>query len=105
LGWTLSGVGVAGIAGATATGLIVMDRAATVRDACRVKDMCTPEGAAAASEGKTFLVLNTVSWVIAAAGIGTGAYFVLSSMRAQPTAVLAPTLTRTGASLSWVGTF
>jgi len=104
VGWVIGGVGVAGVAAAASSGFMLMGKRNTADAQCPDK-VCNEEGASAVDAGKTLLVVNTISWVVAAAGLGVGAYLILSSSDSKPTAVLAPTVTPTGAALSWVGAF
>jgi hypothetical protein len=107
LGWALGGVGVAGLASAVTTGLMVVSKKHVVEAECNAetKECPSQEGADAASAGRTLLTLNTVSWVIAAAGLGAGAYFVISGSRSRPSATIAPTFGPMGGALSCAGTF
>jgi tetratricopeptide (TPR) repeat protein len=77
VGWALIGAGTAGALTAIVTGLMLPDRQETV-DANCTADGCNQAGLDAASEGKTLLILNTVGWGVGIAGLGAGAFLVLS---------------------------
>lgn len=70
--WAALGVGVVGIAGGVVTGVLAKDRRDTVDQNCDANSQCNAAGATAAREGETLVTLNTVSWVVAAVGVGAG---------------------------------
>lgn len=84
LGFVLGGIGVAGLIAATVTGVVILNDKSTADAACKPK--CanadgTPNQRAIddVNEGKTLVPINLVAWGVAAAGLGAGAYFVLTS--------------------------
>lgn len=83
LGWVLGGVGVVGIGAAVGTGLWLADRQDVVDAECD-EGLCSQRGLDAASTGQTLLWANAASWVVGVAGLGTGAYFLLSSSGEEP---------------------
>ena len=103
-GWLSLGIGVAGIAAGSVTGLMVIDKKNIVESDCR-DDFCrTDTGTAAASDGATLSIVSTASFIVGALGTGTGLYLLLSGTEERPTAVLKTTPTFGGGLLSLEGT-
>jgi len=105
LGWVLGGVGVAGVATAVVSGLLILNAKKTIDANCGADKLCNQQGLDAVSSGKSLLVVNTAGWIVGGLGLGFGAYFILSTPTAQTTTALAPRVGSDGASLSYVGTF
>lgn len=90
LGFILGGVGVAGVAAAAVTGVMLLDAKSTADERCKPRCV-TPDnkydqdGADAVSRGKTLLPINAVAWGVAAVGLGLGAFFILTSPSSSPT--------------------
>lgn len=105
LGWVLGGVGIAGVATAVVSGLLILNAKKTIDANCGPDKACNQKGLDAVSSGKTLLVVNTGGWIVGGLGFGLGAYFVLSTPKAQTTMALAPRVGSDGASLSYLGTF
>jgi hypothetical protein len=106
LGWALGGAGIVGVGTALVTGILLNDKKSTVETDCPNKMCRSSDGVDAADSGPTLLVVNGVAWVIGAAGLGLGAYFVLAN--APPSTASAgfvPSFDRNGASLSYRGSF
>jgi hypothetical protein len=89
VGWALIGVGAAGVITGVVTGLVLDGKRDEVDANCSA-DGCNQAGLDAASDGKTLLVVNAVGWGAGIAGLGAGAYLVLSSPRTMADAALAP---------------
>ncbi|HKQ68279.1 MAG TPA: hypothetical protein VJT73_03030 [Polyangiaceae bacterium] len=105
LGWVFGGVGVAGAGAAVATAIMLGNRKNTLESDCPNKT-CTDQGAVdAAASGKSLLVVNTASFIVAGAGLGLGAYFLLSAPKSRATAALAPNVSPRSVDLSLTGTF
>ncbi len=84
LGFILGGVGVAGVAAAAVTGVLLLNAKSTADERCTprcidAKGAFDQEGADAVSRGKTLLPINAVAWGVAAVGLGAGAFFILTS--------------------------
>jgi hypothetical protein len=82
LGFVIGGVGIAGLAAGTISGLIALGRKSTVEESCdRTGDRlrCDPAGLDAAESGRTFATLSTVSFALGAAATGVGAWLILTS--------------------------
>jgi len=95
LAYVFGGLGAAGVATATVTGIMILS------DKSTAKERCTPEcvdangafdqtGADAVQRGKTLLPINAIAWGVAAAGLGGGAFFFFTqpSKKAAPVAIL-----------------
>jgi hypothetical protein len=86
LGYVFGGVGLVGVATATVTGILILSDKSTAEERCK-PDCVTPtgevdtQGADAVQRGKTLLPINIVAWVVAAAGIGAGGLFLLTSRK------------------------
>jgi hypothetical protein len=79
LGYVVGGVGAAGIFAGLVVGGVVLGKKGTVEDHCDSRTRaCDQTGLDAASSGATLSTVSTVSFVIGAAAIGVGAYFILT---------------------------
>jgi hypothetical protein len=86
-GWIAGSIGVAGFALAGVSGLALLEDKKTLADPghCDAQKRCDSAGLDAASNAKTWLVVNASSWVIGIAGVAAGAYLVLAgSSRMAP---------------------
>jgi hypothetical protein len=102
VGWALIGVGAAGITTGVVTGLMLDAKRDDV-DANCAPEGCNSIGLDAAADGKTLLLVNAVGWGVGIAGLGAGAYLVLSSPRAAHATVetaVAPKSPSLGVSVS-----
>jgi hypothetical protein len=102
VGWALIGVGAAGVVTGVVTGLMLDAKRDDVEANC-APEGCNPIGLDAAADGKTLLVVNAVGWGVGVAGLGAGAYLVLSSPRASHATVetaVAPRPPNLGVSVS-----
>jgi hypothetical protein len=89
LGYVFGGIGVAGLAIGTVTGIMALSKKSTVDSHCDGDRLCDAEGADAAASGRTLGTITTISWIVGAAGIGAGAYFLLSSSPKSETGITA----------------
>lgn len=80
--WIAGGIGVAGITTSLVTGAVAISNRNTVRDRC-VDRVCDDEGLDAASSGKTFATVSTITGVVGFAGLGLSTYLFLSEDREQ----------------------
>jgi len=78
VGWALVGVGAAGVVTGIVTGVMLDAKNDEVEANCG-PDGCNSIGLDAADDGKTLLVVNTIGWGAAIAGLGAGTFLVLSS--------------------------
>jgi hypothetical protein len=81
LGYVVGGVGVAGLVTGLTLGAVALGKSSTVHDDCTPSQgTCrTQSGVDAASSGSTFATASTVTFIIGAAAVGVGAYFILTS--------------------------
>jgi hypothetical protein len=86
VGFIVGGLGVAGLATAGVTGTLVISRDADIEEACPEK-RCTPAGREYIAGSGPLLVGNAVAWVVGLAGIGAGAWLILTSGPDSKTAV------------------
>jgi hypothetical protein len=77
--YILGGVGVAGLAVATVSGIIIISDKTIANRECPNGSCTTTEGANAAREGANLFPVNWVGWGAAAIGLGAGAYLFLTS--------------------------
>jgi hypothetical protein len=90
LGYVVGGVGVAGIGTALVLGAVALGKKDTLSD-----DHCNAEtrtcdsqkGVDAASSGATLATASTVAFIVGAAAVGVGAYFIFTSGESNSTAV------------------
>ncbi|MGA2451084.1 MAG: hypothetical protein ABTD50_20685 [Polyangiaceae bacterium] len=87
-GWVLA-AGVGGVAGVFAVGTSVamlLDKG--IRDSdCNASKGCSPSGLDANTQIANLANWNTAAWILAVAGVGTGAYLLLTNPSAQGTQV------------------
>jgi len=79
LGFVLGGVGVAGLSVGTVAGLLMASKKSAVDDGCHPDKSCTNAGLAAAHSAHDLQIVANVSWVVGAAALGAGTYFLLTS--------------------------
>lgn len=105
LGFVLGGVGIAGVAAAAVTGVMLLSAKSTADERCTPRCIDAngrfdQEGADAVSRGETLLPINAVTWGIAIVGLGLGTFFVLTAPSSSSTkASFAPS--RGGGGLSF----
>ena len=91
LGYAVLGAGVIGLGVGTFAGLQVLSKKRDVDRHCDAARVCDDTAFEAASSGKTWSTVSTVSFVAGAALVGAGAYLVLSyGNSGQATASLHP---------------
>jgi hypothetical protein len=106
LGWTMTGVGVAGLGTAAVSGIMLIDNKRTVEANCPEKNCTSQEGLDAAASGRTLTTVNTVSWIAGGAGLAAGIYFLLSAGRNdKTTTAVLPSLGRDEFALWCKGSF
>jgi hypothetical protein len=90
LGYVVGGVGVAGIGAALVLGGVALGKKDTLsEDHCNAETRTcdSQKGVDAASSGATLATASTVSFIVGAAAVGVGAYFILTSGESHSTAV------------------
>ena len=86
-GYVLAGVGAAGVSVGLLAGALVLSKKSTADDHCddslRICDQIVKD---ANDSGRTWATVSTVGWLVGAAGLGAGAYFLLKSDPGSETA-------------------
>ena len=114
LGYVFGSIGLAGVAAATVTGILILSDKSTADERCK-PDCVTATGevdstgADAVQRGRALLPINIISWVVAGAGLGAGAFFLITARKqaapAARTTVLPSFDARGGASAVLSTTF
>ena len=104
LGWILAGVGVAGLAVGSITGLMVLGKKSTVDDNCDADKRCNQTGLDAVDAGQTLAPISTTGFIIGVLGLGVGGYFLLKPAD-KPKHVLVPSVGPRGGGLHFSTTF
>ena len=104
-GFVIGGIGAAALATGLATGALALGKKATVEDECSATTrVCrSSAGVDAAKAGGTFGTLSTVSFALGVAGLGIGAYLVVSGGAGRRAAALSAHALPSGGSLSLSG--
>lgn len=106
LGWVLAGAGVASVGTAAITGLVLVDYKSTVESDCPNRSCRTQEGLDAASTARTLTNVNTAAWIAGGAGLGLGAYLLLTtSSDDRRTTAVAPSVSHDGFAVWCRGSF
>jgi hypothetical protein len=101
LGFTLAGIGVAGAGVGAIAGILELAKKHALSNDCRPDKSCTSAGLAAAQSGRTLELVSNIGWVVGAAALGAGAYFLLTSGPSNtPSTSLALATDPTGGQLS-----
>jgi hypothetical protein len=90
VGFVALGVGGVALVTAVVSGVLVAHDKSVVDAGCDPSRVCSPDAADAASAGKTWLVVNTVSSIVTLAAAGAGVALVLTHPANGPSARLAP---------------
>jgi hypothetical protein len=105
LGWVLGSVGVASSVTAAVTSVLLVKDKSTADANCPNKTCVNQKGLDAVSQGKTLTVVNAAAFAVGAAGLGLGAYLVLSNRQDGAAATIGPGVVASGAGLTCVGAF
>jgi hypothetical protein len=106
VGWTLTGLGVAGVGVAAVSGLMRMEDRGTVETNCPDNVCINQKGLDAVASGRTLTAVNTAGWIAGGVGLGSGLYFLLSGGRSSASAPrVTPSVARDGFSFWYGGTF
>jgi hypothetical protein len=79
VGWIAVGVGAQAAIFAVATSFLMLHENAERSSECNAQKICTADGLDANAKLGQTGAFNAVSWIVAAAGIGVGAYLVLAN--------------------------
>ena len=82
LAWISGGIGVAGIATSLVTGALAISSQRTMDDHCD-GHLCDAQGLDAASSGRTYATVSTISGAVGFVGLGASAYLFLSTDQEQ----------------------
>jgi hypothetical protein len=98
--WIAGGVGLAGVAVAVVSGIVVLNHKSEMDDLCPESPggrVCSDGGVTAREDVRPWLTANTIGWIVGGAGLGLGTVlFILSSGRSSPsTAAATATLSAT----------
>jgi len=92
LGYVLGGVGVAGLAVGSIAGLIGLHQQSIGNDNCSdVRHVCNQQGVDANDSARAMRPVSMVGLLIGVAGVGAGAYFILTSSSDERVALSAHT--------------
>lgn len=105
IGWITLGLGAVGAATATATGIWLVQIKNTVDTNCPDHGCINQKGLDAVTTGKALVIANTAGVVVGAAGLGLGAYLVLSNPNRRAAAALAPSIGPGQLGATCTGTF
>ena len=101
LGFTLSGLGVAGFGVGTIAGALMLSQKHTVATECQPDKSCTAAGLDAAHSASSLQTVSNIGWVVGGAALGAGVYLLLSSGgSAKASTSLAVATTPAGGRLS-----
>jgi hypothetical protein len=106
-GWTLLGVGVAGVAAGAATGILMFTERDSAHSACPA-NQCKPGGLDDISRAKTDATISTVAFSAGAAFAAVGLYFVLrpeATPQSAASLAIVPALSPRAGGLSLQGRF
>ncbi|HEY1536742.1 MAG TPA: hypothetical protein VGF76_22125, partial [Polyangiaceae bacterium] len=85
--YVIGGIGVAGIAVGSVTGILVFGKKSTVKDDC-VGSTCSSAGVSAANSGKTLAIVSDIGFGVGIVGLATSAVLLLTRPKAEPVAQL-----------------
>ena len=106
LGYWIGGAGAVSLAVGLGAGAMVFSKKSTQNDHCDAAKVCDQEGLDAASSARTFATVSTVASVVGLAGIGVGAYLLLTrSEPGQPQATLHVAPVAGGAAIAFTRGF
>jgi hypothetical protein len=106
IGWTLVGLGGAGVAAGAITGVLAHGKKSTADDHCPDK-VCDPTGSDAVDAGKSLATVSTIAWIggAAALAVGTTLLVVGGGSGREAKAAIAPSIGPHEAALGVVGRF
>lgn len=116
-GWAVVALGAGAATFAVATSVMMLHESSVRSSDCNAQKVCTSDGVAANDKLGLMGAFNATSWVVAAAGIGVGAYLVLANpprddastikppQSTSPTAEIGVGPTGTGTGLNLRGAF
>jgi hypothetical protein len=78
VGWVSIAIGAEAAGAAAATSILILGYKTTRDDGCNAEKVCTGAGLNANSQIQAVQFWNAGAWVLAAAGLGIGAYLILT---------------------------
>jgi hypothetical protein len=106
VGWTMTGLGVAGLSVAAVSGIMLIEDKRVAEANCPNKACVNQEGLDAVASGRTLTAVNTAGWIAGGVGLGAGLYFLLSGGRTHASAPrVTPSVGRGGFAFWYEGTF
>jgi hypothetical protein len=106
VGWTLTGIGVAGLGVAAVSGVMLMNDKRTIEANCPDKACVNQEGLDAVDSARTLSAVNTAAWIAGGVGLGAGLYLLLTAGRSSGSApAVAPSVGRDGFAFWYRGSF
>lgn len=94
IGFVALGIGAAGLALGSVSGLLAFDATSDVRAHCDGDLRCDPQGLDAGSRARSWSTVSTVAFAVGLAGVAVGAYFLI--VAPHPSDVSAPTVSLRG---------
>jgi hypothetical protein len=83
--YVIGGIGVAGVALGSVTGILVFGKKSTVKDDC-VGSSCTSAGVSAANSGKTLAIVSDIGFGVGIIGLATSAVLLLTRPKTESSA-------------------
>jgi hypothetical protein len=104
IGFIVGGVGLLAIAASLTAGALAISAQNTIEEECDNK-RCTDEGLQAGDRGRTLTTIANIAAAVGVAGLGVGAYLVLTSNSSTPETTASTPARVNGAVLGVRGTF
>jgi hypothetical protein len=105
-GFIAGGIGAAGLLAGLVTRGLALGKKGSIADHCDANKLCDQTGLDAVSAADTLQTVSTVSLLVGVAGLGTGAYLILSNPKpSEPQVTLRPVVLGGGAGVSFRRSF
>ncbi len=79
LGWVIASVGAEAAIVAVTTSIMLIHEKSALNDNCNAQKACSQDGTSAAATIDSTVPWNTAAWIVAAAGLGAGAFLILTN--------------------------
>ena len=83
--YVIGGIGVAGVALGSVTGILVFGKKSTVKDDC-AGSSCSSAGVSAANSGKTLAIVSDIGFGVGIVGLAASAVLLLTRSKAESAA-------------------
>jgi hypothetical protein len=90
VGWVTFSLGAEAAVVASVTSVMLLHQKGVRDNECNPQKLCSARGLDANGTIASLVGWNTASWVVAVAGLGTGAYLLLTNRRSRSTVAVAP---------------